>query len=413
MALKLCHHIKENGIWCGSAALHGRDYCYAHLIFRGRRMRSAQQARKHAWRLELPPLEDLNAVQVGIMQVLDAITEHRIERHDAGHLLYGLQTAASNLRGKEGRVSFEVEPSAENRCVSYDSFEADFGLTEDETTAEEKSDAVAAAGSPASADVALAGVQAAGSPASADVALAGVQAQAGTPIAGNEADEPVVAKKETATESAGEEAPSPIVIDKLMAIADDGPADSPENPGLAPAEATEAPRKPPRGLRPPNAVRQSPEEAAALAKERQATAEECGRLDNGEVMPCRKCGVQVWKRLAQYWEGSKHPPDWLPTTGGPIDCLDCQLKHLTTLGRHLDEPMPPMFNLYMILTRDGGEDPGDFDNYFWTLRDSIAKTGQIPEPWAERVRNWAEREPDSEDDAAEAGDGEEETEASA
>ncbi|HME32088.1 MAG TPA: hypothetical protein VKG65_04985 [Terriglobales bacterium] len=396
MAIKLCHHIKQDGIWCRSAALQGRDYCYFHLTYRGRRMRVAQhRARQQAWRLELPPLEDLNAVQVGIMQVLDAITEHRIARHDAGHLLYGLQTAASNLRGKEGRVSFEVDPSAENRCVSYDSFEEDFELTDDETTSEEKSDSAAA-----------------GPPASAEVALAGVQAQAGTPVAGNEAGEPVAARKETATESAGEEAPSPIVIDRLMAVADDGPADSPAGPELASGEAPDAPRKLPRGLRPPNAVRQSPEEAAALAKEYQGTAEECGRLDNGEIMPCRKCEVHLWKRLAQYWEGSKHPPDWLPTTGG-IDCLDCQLKHLTTLGRHLDEPMPPMFELYIILKRDGGEDPGSFDNYFWTLRDSITRTGEVPEPWAERVRNRAERDRDSEDDAAEAGNGEEETEASA
>src|SRR5271166_3140117 len=133
MAIKLCHHIKEDGIFCQGAALHDRDYCYAHLTFRGRRMRAAQQqARGKTRRLDLPPLEDLNAVQVAIMQVLDAITGGRIERHDAGHLLYGLQTAASNLRGKD-RVSFEVSPSAENRCPSYDSFEEDFELTEDET----------------------------------------------------------------------------------------------------------------------------------------------------------------------------------------------------------------------------------------------------------------------------------------
>ncbi len=70
------------------------------------------------------------------MQVLDAITGDRIERHAAGHLLYGLQTAASNLRGKD-RVSFEVAPSAENRCLSYDSFEEDFELTSGDTVAAE------------------------------------------------------------------------------------------------------------------------------------------------------------------------------------------------------------------------------------------------------------------------------------
>ena len=68
------------------------------------------------------------------MQVLDAITGDRIERHAAGHLLYGLQQAASNLRGKD-HVSFEVAPSAENRCLSYDSFEEDFELTSGDTVA--------------------------------------------------------------------------------------------------------------------------------------------------------------------------------------------------------------------------------------------------------------------------------------
>jgi len=383
MAIKLCHHIKEDGIFCQGAALHDRDYCYAHLTFRGRRMRAAQQqARGKTWRLDLPPLEDLNAVQVAIMQVLDAITGGRIERHDAGHLLYGLQTAASNLRGKD-RVSFEVSPSAENRCPSYDSFEEDFELTDDATTA------------------------------------SGSAADAGTPTVGDEAcpepsregGEPVAAKKETATELANTAPLSPIIIEKLMAVAEDYPADSPASSDLVSAEAPEAPRKPPRGLRPPNAQRQSAEEAAAAAKEVAATAEECGRLD-GKVQKCRDCQVQVYKRLAQYWESRSHPPDWLPSTG-TMECLGCQLKHLTTLGRHLDEKMPPLFEIYVILRDDGGEDPGEFDDYFCTLTESLAQTGGIPEEWSKRFRAWRERDGDSEGDAAEEGNEEEETEASA
>ena len=48
MAIKLCHHIKEDGICCKSAALHGRDYCFFHLTFRGRRMRSPSNAPRPA-----------------------------------------------------------------------------------------------------------------------------------------------------------------------------------------------------------------------------------------------------------------------------------------------------------------------------------------------------------------------------
>ncbi len=391
MALKLCHHIKEDGIWCGSAALHGRDYCYAHLTFRGRRMRSAQQVRKHTWRLELPSLDDLNAVQVAVMQVLDAIAERRLERHDAGHLLYGLHMAASNLRGKE-RASFEVGPSAENRCLSYDSFEEDFELIEDETGAD----------GPAAA---------AGPPASADVAVAGVQEQAGTPIVGAAAGETAAAKKETAAEPAETAASSPILIEKIMAVADDDPADSPAGPDLASAVAPQAPRKLPRGLRPPKAQRQSPEEAAAAAKEVAATADECGRRD-GKVRKCRDCEVKVWKRLAQFWEGSQHPDEWMPFSG-TMECDDCVYRQLTTLGRHLDETMPLLFHLFMILQRDGGEDPGEFDDYARTFGASVDQTGHIPQEWAERLRRWVEGDRDSIGDPAEEENGEEETEASA
>ena len=360
MAIKLCHHIKEDGIWCKSAALHGRDYCYFHLTYRGRRMRIAQhRARQKTWRLELPPLEDQNAVQVAIMQVLDAITEGRISRHDAGHVLYGLQTAASNLRGKEGRVCFEVEPSAENRCVAYDSFEEDFGLTEDETTSELQQDASAAA--------------------SVDPTL--------SPTAGDESGAQA-AKKENAAEPAGEEAPSPIILDRLMAMAEDGPAETAAN--LISAATPAAPKKPPRALRPPDALRQSPEEAAVLAKQHQATAPECGRLDKDEITKCKTCEVLVFKRLAQYWEARNHPDDWLPSSG-TIACLDCQLKHLTTLGKHLDEKLPLMFDLFMILDSDGGESPGDFDHYFYTVAESLAATGTIPDDWKQRLRRDAER----------------------
>src|SRR5271165_615652 len=374
MAIKLCHHIKEDGILCKSAALHGRDYCYSHLTFRGRRMRIAQQIRKQAWRLELPALEDLNAVQVAIMQVLDAITGDRIERHDAALVLYGLQQASSNLRGKD-HASFEVDPSAENRCLSYDSFEEDFELTEDGAV-------VQAADSSAN--------QAEVSPTSSSTA-------------GDKDGAPAPGEK-IAVERADVTAPSSIIVAKIHAVADDAPADSPASPDLVSVAAPEAPRKPPRGLRPPNAVRQSAEEAAALAKEHEATAEECGRLD-GEVKKCRDCGVKMWKRLAQYWEGRDHPDDWLPFSG-TMECNDCTYRHLTTLGRHLDELMPDLFLIYMKAQNDGGEDPGEFDAYMLTMAESIAATGQIPDKWVQRVRSWLER------DAAEEGD-EEESEASA
>ncbi len=355
MAIKLCHHIKEDGICCKSAALHGRDYCFFHLTFRGRRMRSAQQrAQTGAWRLELPPLEDLNAVQVGIMQVLDAITGDRIERHAAGHLLYGLQTAASNLRGKD-HVSFEVAPSAENRCLSYDSFEEDFELTSGDTVA---------AGADSSAEP------------------PGLNATS-SPTDGGQG-EPAAADEKIAVERADAAGPRSIIIEKIHAVADDAPppgglAIVKANSAAREAGVREVPRRVPRGLRPPVAQRQSAEEAAALAKELVATAEECGCLE-GEVRKCRDCEVKVWKRLAQFWEGLSHPPDWLPTSG-TMSCDDCTYRHLTTLGRHLHEPLPPLFDIYFKLKRDDGEGRGDIDDYLYAVSDALNGSGKLPDEW--------------------------------
>jgi len=99
VVIKTCHHIKEDGRRCGSAAVTDRDYCHFHLLIRGRRLKMAQaRARGQRWRLELPPLEDLYAVQVGIQQVLDALSSGQLDRRLGGVMLYGLQQAGSNLR---------------------------------------------------------------------------------------------------------------------------------------------------------------------------------------------------------------------------------------------------------------------------------------------------------------------------
>lgn len=98
-AIKTCQHFRENGKLCRSAAVTDRDYCYFHLSFRGRRLKMARaRARGQRWRLELPPLEDLYAVQVGLQQVLDAMADGHLDRHLGGLMLYGLQQAATNLR---------------------------------------------------------------------------------------------------------------------------------------------------------------------------------------------------------------------------------------------------------------------------------------------------------------------------
>ncbi len=132
MSFKYCQHVKENGTLCRSAALRGRDYCYFHLRLRGRRMGMAQaRARGERWRVQLPALEDMHAVQAGLMQVLDALATDSIDERRAGLLLYGLQQAASNVRAAAGWLGasrFQVSHEDEMRADSYPGLEREFDL---------------------------------------------------------------------------------------------------------------------------------------------------------------------------------------------------------------------------------------------------------------------------------------------
>jgi hypothetical protein len=53
--------------------------------------------------LDLPVLEDANSVQMALMQVMQGLVTHTIDHKTAGLLLYGLQSAAVNVRN----VKFE------------------------------------------------------------------------------------------------------------------------------------------------------------------------------------------------------------------------------------------------------------------------------------------------------------------
>lgn len=140
-----CEHIKANGVFCGSPALRGRNYCYFHLTHIGRRLR-AERAQAHLVSkanaygldpdalalaaevpLDLPPLEDANSVQIALMQVMDAILHNRIDSKRAGLLLYGLQIASSNLRNG---ANFAL-PNGVTMAGGYEAFEQDYELGDD------------------------------------------------------------------------------------------------------------------------------------------------------------------------------------------------------------------------------------------------------------------------------------------
>jgi hypothetical protein len=61
--MRACEHIKSNGEFCGSPALRGRAYCYFHLTWVGRRLRTQKQVMNmECPPLELPALEDANSI---------------------------------------------------------------------------------------------------------------------------------------------------------------------------------------------------------------------------------------------------------------------------------------------------------------------------------------------------------------
>jgi hypothetical protein len=131
MSVRTCDHLKEDGVYCNSPALHGRNYCYFHLNLRGRRLKSAR-ARRHGDKpaLNLPFPEDMHAVQIGLAEVMWALAEDRIETKRAWAILNSLQQASNNLN-QTARWQGEREAVGERRplrALNDPNFERRFGL---------------------------------------------------------------------------------------------------------------------------------------------------------------------------------------------------------------------------------------------------------------------------------------------
>jgi hypothetical protein len=101
-AVPLCNHLKVNGDRCQLAALRGRPFCYFHDETEKRRRISARLTRRLADRrrrtIQLPVLEDPNAIQVALMETINAFIDQRLDHKDASLLFYALQTASANVK---------------------------------------------------------------------------------------------------------------------------------------------------------------------------------------------------------------------------------------------------------------------------------------------------------------------------
>ncbi len=90
MTIPRCQHIRVNGTQCGSPALRTKRFCYFHSRHQLKPTRDSL--------FDFPVLEDANAIQIALMQVIRAIADNKIESKRAGLLLYALQTASYNLK---------------------------------------------------------------------------------------------------------------------------------------------------------------------------------------------------------------------------------------------------------------------------------------------------------------------------
>ena len=101
--VKLCTHIKVTGVRCGSPALRGEQFCYFHQrMMRG--VPTPPEARLHPVAL----IENEEAIQASLMEVINAIARNTIDLRRADLMLKALHIAVKNSR----RVQFDFRSSS-------------------------------------------------------------------------------------------------------------------------------------------------------------------------------------------------------------------------------------------------------------------------------------------------------------
>jgi hypothetical protein len=88
---RTCTHIKVNGVRCGSPALRNEVFCYFHQrLIRG--VRTPAKSRIHP----IAMLEDPQAIQASLMEVINALVRNHIEVNRARLIIRALFIAAKN-----------------------------------------------------------------------------------------------------------------------------------------------------------------------------------------------------------------------------------------------------------------------------------------------------------------------------
>jgi hypothetical protein len=83
-----CEHVFSDGRCCKAPRVKKGKLCYAHTLME----------EKRPLQMNLPPLEDANAVMLWLMDISRGLLEGRISERTAGLMFYGLQLAMVNAR---------------------------------------------------------------------------------------------------------------------------------------------------------------------------------------------------------------------------------------------------------------------------------------------------------------------------
>lgn len=107
--VKTCTHIKVTGVLCGSPALRGEDFCYFHQ----RMLRTVKGPETRIHHVAL--LENEEAIQASIMEVVNALIRGTIELKRGELILRAFNAAVRNSR----RVQFGQSTKMVTRIPNY------------------------------------------------------------------------------------------------------------------------------------------------------------------------------------------------------------------------------------------------------------------------------------------------------
>jgi predicted AAA+ superfamily ATPase len=106
----LCQRPMDDTRHCGSPAMRGKRYCYYHQRQYEQSIRITGQRARQPW-FESVALDDRNAIQNALRQVMQRLASGEIEFAKAGLMLNQLRAATEALNTAEEVFYFERGPS--------------------------------------------------------------------------------------------------------------------------------------------------------------------------------------------------------------------------------------------------------------------------------------------------------------